>query len=174
MIRFLRPVLSLHVIKQIYFSYVHSVLTYSIIFWGNAPSSKTVFTAQKRIVRIIMHAKTNESCRTLFRRLGILTLYSQYILSIIMFIAKNRQLFTSNDSIHNIDTRCKLDLHVPSVNLTKVQKGVYYSGTILFNALPIHIKKVAHNIKKLKHELKRFLLEKSFYSVKEYLDYERQ
>ena len=43
----------------------------------------------------------------------------------------------------------------------------------LFNALPIHIKEVAHNIKKLKHELKRFLLEKSFYSVKEYLDYER-
>ena len=120
MIRFLRPVLSLHVIKQIYFSYVHSVLTYSIIFWGNAPSSKTVFIAQKRIVRIIMHAKTNESCRTLFRRLGILTLYSQYILSIIMFVAKNRQLFTSNDSIHNIDTRHKLDLHVPSVKLTKV------------------------------------------------------
>ena len=91
-----------------------------------------------------------------------------------MFVAKNRQLFTSNDSIHNIDTRHKLDLHVPSVKLTKVQKGVYYSGTILFNALPIHIKMVAYNIKKLKQELKRFLLEKSFYSVKEYLDYERQ
>jgi hypothetical protein len=91
-----------------------------------------------------------------------------------MFVAKNRQIFTSNQRIHNIGTRRKLDLHVLSVKLTKIQKGVYYSGTILFNALPIHIKQVAHNIKKLKQELKRFLLEKSFYSVKEYLDYEMQ
>ena len=53
-IHFLRPVLSLNVIKQIYFSYIHSVLSYSIIFWGNTPSSRTVFIVQKRIVRIIM------------------------------------------------------------------------------------------------------------------------
>ena len=66
MIRFLRPVLSLNVIKQIYFSYIHSVLSYGIILWGNAPSSRTVFIAQKRIVRIIMHARTNESCITMF------------------------------------------------------------------------------------------------------------
>jgi len=167
-------VLSLNVIKQIYFSYVHSVLSYSIIFWGNAPSSRTIFIPQKRIVRIIMHARTNESCRTMFCRLGILILYSQYIFSTIMFVVKNRQIFTSNASIHNIDTRRKLDLHIPSVKLTKVQKGVYYSGIILFNVLPISIKNIAHNIKKLKQELKRFLLDKSFYSVKEYLDYEMQ
>ena len=36
MIRFLRPVLSLKIIKQIYSSYVHSILTYNIIFWGNS------------------------------------------------------------------------------------------------------------------------------------------
>jgi spore coat protein CotF len=41
------------------------------------------------------------------------------------------------------------------------------------NLRDVYIKKVAHNIK-LKQELKRFLLEKSFYSVKEYLDYEMQ
>jgi hypothetical protein len=47
MIHFLRPLLSLNVIKQIYFSYVHSVLSYSIIFWGNAPSSRSVFNSAK-------------------------------------------------------------------------------------------------------------------------------
>ena len=120
MICFLRPVLSLNVIKQIYFSYVHSVLSYSIIFLGNASSSRTVFIAQKRIVRIIMHARTTESCRTIFHRLGILTLYCQYIFSTIMFVVKNREIFTSNASIHNIETRRKLDLHIPSVKLTKV------------------------------------------------------
>jgi biotin operon repressor len=89
-----------------------------------------------------------------------------------MFVVKNKEIFTSNASIHNIDTRRKLDLHVPLVKLTKVQNGVYCSGIILFNALPISTKNMAHNIKKLKQELKRFLLDKSFYSVKEYLDYE--
>ena len=95
-----------------------------------------------------MYARTNESCRTMFRRLGILTFYSQYIFSTIMFVVKNKEIFTSNASIHNIDTRRKLDLHVPSVKLTKIQKVVYYCGIILFNALPIIIKNMAHNIKK--------------------------
>jgi hypothetical protein len=39
--------------------------------------------------------------------------------------------------LHNINTRQKLDFHVPSVSLTKVQKGVYYSGITLFNSLPL-------------------------------------
>ena len=168
MIRFLRPVLSLKIIKQIYSSYVHSILTYNIIFWGNSPDSKKVFIAQKKIIRIIMQARPNTACRTLFREVGILTLYSQYILSMVMFIVKNRHLFTSNETIHNIDTRQKADLHVPVAKLTKVQRGVYYSGTALYNALPKHIKGFAHNVKKLKQELKRFLLDKSFYSDKEW------
>jgi len=68
-------------------------------------------------------------------------------------------------------TRHKLDLHLPSANLTKVQKGIYYSGITLFNSLPLGIKKVAHNTNKFKHELKRFLIKKnSFYSVEEYMD----
>jgi hypothetical protein len=63
-----------------------------------------------------------------------------------------------------------LDFHVPSVSLTKVQKGVYYSGITLFNSLPLNIKKVARNINKFKHELRKFLMENSFYSVEEYID----
>jgi len=63
-----------------------------------------------------------------------------------------------------------LDLHVPSANLTKIQKRVYYSGITLFNSLPLGIKKVAHNTNKFKNELKKFLIKNSFYSVEEYID----
>ena len=91
----------------------------------------------------------------------------------ILFVTKNRQLFLSNEAVHNIDTRQKSDLHVPTAKLTKVQKGVYYTGIALYNALPVHTKEITHNIKKLRQELKRFLLEKSFYSIKEYLDKNR-
>ena len=87
-----------------------------------------------------------------------------------MFVVKHKDKFTFNIELHKINTHHKLDLHVPSANLTKVQKGVYYSGVILFNALPLGINKVAHNTNKFKHVLKKFLLKNLFYSVEEYMD----
>jgi hypothetical protein len=160
MLRFLRPVLSLEIIKQIYISYVHSVLNYGIIFWGNSSYSRTIFVTQKRIVRIIMKATARDSCQEMFSKLGIFTLYSQYIFSTFMFVVKHKDIFTFNGELHKINTRQKLDLHDPSVNFTKVQKGVYYSGITLFNSLCIGIKNVACNVSKCKHELKKFLIKK--------------
>jgi len=106
----------------------------------------------------------------MFSKLGILTLYSQYIFSIVLFVVKHKDIFTFNVELHKINTLQKLDLHIPSMNVTKVQKGVYYSGITLFNSLPFGIKKIAHNINKFRHELKKFLIKNSFYSVEEYID----
>jgi hypothetical protein len=39
-----------------------------------------------------------------------------------MFAVKHKDIFTINAELHNINTRQKLDFHVPSVSLTKVQK----------------------------------------------------
>jgi len=116
-----------------------------------------------------MKAKARDSCWAMFSKLGILTAYSQYIFSVLMFVVKHKDIFTFNVELHEINTRHKLDLHVPSVNLTKVQKGVYYSGSALFNSLPLGIKKVAHNTNKFKLELKKFLIKNSFYSVENYI-----
>jgi hypothetical protein len=66
-------------------------------------------------------------------------------------------------------THHKLDLHVPSVQLTKIKKGLYYSGVILYNSLPHNIKKVVYDVDWFKHKLKDFLIENPFYSVDEYL-----
>jgi len=114
-LRSFRSVLSLQIIKQIYTPYVHSVLNYGIIFWGNSSYSRTIFLTQKRIVRIIIKAKARDSCRAMFSTLGILTFYSQYIFSILMFIVKHKDIFTFNSELHSINTHHKLDLHVPSV-----------------------------------------------------------
>ena len=38
----INPILSLKIIKQIYTSYVHSVLNYGIIFWGYSSYSGTI------------------------------------------------------------------------------------------------------------------------------------
>jgi hypothetical protein len=107
-----------------------------------------------------MKAKARDSCWAMFSKLGILTLFSQYIFSTLMFVLKHEDKFTFHWELHKINTRHKLDLHVPLPNLTEVQIGVYYSGITLFNSLPFGIKNVAYNINKFKHELKKFLLKK--------------
>jgi hypothetical protein len=91
----------------------------------------------------MMKAKPMDSCRELFKRLGILTLYSQYIYSTLMFVVKHKDIFQVNTEDHGINTHHKLDLHVPSTRLTRMQKGLYYSGIALFNALPLEIKQAA-------------------------------
>jgi hypothetical protein len=66
MIQSLRPVLELKILKQIYYSYVHPLLNYGIIFLGNSPNSRTIFITQKRILRSIVRAKPNHSCKEIF------------------------------------------------------------------------------------------------------------
>ena len=66
----------------------------------------------------------------LYMRLQILPLFSQYILSLLMFVVKNRELFKLNSNIHHIGTRHNNDLHLPSTHLNLFQKGVYYSGRV--------------------------------------------
>ena len=170
MIRSLRPVLGLRILKQIYYSYVHSVLNYGIMFWGNSTHSRTIFITQKRILRSIVRAKPNDPCREIFRKLGILTLYSQYIFSTLIFVVKYKDMFITNTEVHEMNTRHKLNLHVPSVRLTRVQKGLYYSGISLYNSLPLNIKKVAYDFCQFRHKLKDFLIENSFYSIEEFLN----
>jgi hypothetical protein len=43
MVRSLRPVLELNILKQLYLSYVHSVLNYGITFWGVIPHIVDLF-----------------------------------------------------------------------------------------------------------------------------------
>jgi hypothetical protein len=60
------------------------------------------------------------------------------------------------------------------VNVAKYQKGVYYLGIKVFNALPFDIKTEFNNPKKFKVVLQKFLYEKSFYSLDEYFDLQKR
>ena len=110
------------------------------------------------------------SCRNLFKKLQILPLASQYILSLLMFVVQNKNFFLTNNENHNLDTRQRNNLYFPQANLTVYQKGTYYSGIKIFNNLPLRIKKVADNQRKFKIALKNFLHTYSFYSIEEYFN----
>jgi len=110
---------------MIYFSYFHSILLYGIIFWGNSAYSSDIFKIQKRIIKLIMNASNRDSCLQLFKNLKILLLKSQYIISLLLFVAKIGNSYKSNSEIHNINTRFSSDLHTPNANLTTFQKDPF-------------------------------------------------
>jgi len=96
--------MSLDVLKMIYFSYVHSVMSHGIIFWGNSHYIDSIFKIQKRIIRIVTNTGRHDSCHQLYKQLQILPLPSQYIFSLLVFVKKNRGLFLSKSEIHDIYT----------------------------------------------------------------------
>ena len=134
--RSVKPYVRANILKMIYYSYFHFVMTYALLFWGNSPHSIKIFRLQKMITRIMMGCRSRDSCRKLFFNLEILPLPSQYILSLLLFMIRNKNQFIVNSEIRHINTRQNANLHQPSVNMTKHQKGVYYLGVEVFNMLP--------------------------------------
>ncbi|PNF19496.1 hypothetical protein B7P43_G02324, partial [Cryptotermes secundus] len=167
-IRVLKPLLSLECLKTVYFSLVHSIISYGIIFWGSSAHAKIIFQIQKRIIRIITNSRNIDSCRNLFKELHILPLQSQYIFSLLMLVVKNRDCYITNSDVHTRNTRFNHDLHLPVVNLTIFQKGGWYSGIKLYNHLPPELKQLSYDIPGFKVALKKFLITSSFYTVEEY------
>jgi len=167
-IRAIKPFLYVDILRMIYFSYVHSVMSYGIIFWGNAYHSNSIFKIQKRILRIITNSGSHDSCRQLFKQLQILSVPSQYIFSLLVFVTKNRDPFLSNSEIHNLNTRFNHNLHLPSTNVTLMQTAVLYTGSKIYNHLPSNIKVLLNDAKRSKSALKSYLTEHTFCSLDEF------
>jgi hypothetical protein len=70
------------------------------------------------------------------------------------FLANNLEYFTFQSSIHEINTRTKVQLQNPIANLTSYQRGVYYASIKTFNALPVYIVNQVTNRKYLIDKLK--------------------
>ena len=68
----------------------------------------------------------------------------------------------------------KNQLFIPIVNLTSFKKGITYSGIKIYNSLPSSILNLKNERKQFKNELyRRYLLNNSFYPVKEFLEFSR-
>jgi hypothetical protein len=53
-------------------------------------------------------------------------------------------------------------------NLILVQKEVLYSGSRIYNHLPLHIKILSNDLKHFKSKLKSSLIEHTLYSIKKF------
>ena len=61
-IRSIKPFMPLDVLRNTYFSYAHTIISYGIVFWGNSSYSEDIFKIQKRMIKIIMNSSRNASC----------------------------------------------------------------------------------------------------------------
>jgi len=117
--RSVRPYVTINTLKMIYYSYFHFVMTYSLLFWGNLPESIKIFRLQERIIRLMKGSRRRDSYTTLYFNLENLPLPSQYLLSLLLFKIRNKNLFLVNSETYRTDTRQHANFHQPSVNVTK-------------------------------------------------------
>jgi len=81
-------------LEVVYYAFFfHSVMSYGIIFWGNSSHSSIIFRLQKMAIRIMEGCGNRVLCRNLFKKLQVLPLTSQYMLSLLMFVVQNKNLF---------------------------------------------------------------------------------
>jgi hypothetical protein len=86
------------------------------------------------------------------------------------FLSYNLEMYTFNSSVHGINMRNKLQLHKPIANLTLYQKGVYYMTIKIFNELPEYIAELVGDKKRFISTLKKYLVDKSYYSLEFFND----
>jgi hypothetical protein len=74
------------------------------------------------------------------KKLEIITLFSQYIYSLLLYIINNKHIFNFNNEIQEYITRSDGNLHVPILNTSKFDKGAYITYIKVYNHLSQSIK----------------------------------
>jgi hypothetical protein len=139
-IKRLSSIADFYVLYTAYYRLAHPFLTYGIAVWGHSCKKYTrrVFILQKRAVRCIAGLRPTDTCRESFVRLQILTLYSLYILEVILFIKKKDAVIT-NRQVHYHLTSSSSDYHQLPHNLEICNSRPVIAGCKLHNKLPAHI-----------------------------------
>jgi hypothetical protein len=88
----------------------------------------------------------------------------------ICYVKENIEKFNENLNNHNYDTHQRKNLYLTYCRTTVCKNSINNIGKILYNKLPNNLKSI-DNILHFRINLKLFLLQRTFYSVKEYFMY---
>ena len=165
MIRSINRIVPPAILLNIYHGFVESNLRFCLIFWGSSTKTVDLFKTQKRSLRAIENVSTRQSCRPIFRKHGLLTIYDLYILECAVFVKNNPTLFGRNVSAHEHNTRTKRNY---VLNQAQVNVGATNKMLKVFNKLPHRVKELP--LKKFKKEIKNYLQNNNFYGINEYFN----
>jgi hypothetical protein len=73
-----------------------------------------------------------------------------------------------NSDSHNIQSRQSDNLHHPSSSLSIYQNGAYFTGSNIFNELPLELNQLMDCPIKFNRTLRRYLVSHCFYSLDEF------
>lgn len=149
-----------------YHGFVASNLRYGILIWGNSVHIHRTFVAQKQCVRAIANIHIPTSCKEYFISLQLLTVHSMYIYEVCIFVKMHNEMFKKKRDITNINTRYPDRLVLPKMHTAMRGRNCYAMCIKIFNHLPEQLR--ALPLKKLRHKLFTWLVNKCFYSTTEY------
>ena len=135
--------LPIALMKNIYFSFVHSYLMYCNVIWGGTFNChlQPLFRLQKRCIRIVNKVGYLEHTMPLFSSNEILQLGDIHRFSVSCYVFRNLDDFPLNSNPYS--TRNSLNLQSRFRRLTISQRSIYYSGPLNWNALDNDLKNVA-------------------------------
>lgn len=163
----LRETVELDVRLTVYHACFCSLLQYGLELWGNSSESLTIFKIQKSYIRTMLFMNFNQTCKSVFRKTGILTLPSMYIFKCLVFVHKQIDLILKEQHKHNYCTRFSNHLQYPIHRLKLFESTPHYIGFKLYNKLPNSIKML--NLNSFKIVVKKLLIEREYYDVKDFL-----
>jgi len=155
------------VLKMIYYTTIHTHLNYGCTLWGNTLKKylHKVEVMQKKALRIICHAKYNDSSTPLFKQQNILKLEDVYNLQVGQMMHKLyytnlptalQGLIPQQSNVHNRITRHRKDFCITPQRNYIMQHSFLYAGPQIWNNLPIGLKDL--NLKRFTKEYKTLLL----------------
>lgn len=171
-IKQLKNTVSINILKLAYFGLAQSTLNYCLMFWGNSSYMNKAFLIQKRIVRCMVGAHSQTSCKPLFKQLKILTLPCLYILQATLYIHKHEQELKKYSSFHNYRTRNKDNIYPPFSRLSVGQDCHLYQGIRFYNRCRVLFGSAQsdnNNCKSFKNFVTEYLLNNAFYSIEEFI-----
>jgi hypothetical protein len=149
----------------IYYGYLNSAVTRTIIFWGTIDKMlEKIFKIQKKAVRNIKGLKYLDSCKSHFAQLNMLTIPSLFIFNSIMYKRENEGSYISSNQIHNYNTRNSNKVAVPSHKTTLFEKSAYFATAKIYDNLPILLRNIK-NETLFENLLKKILINKEYYDV---------
>lgn len=164
-IRRIRPYITLHTAKQLYFARIHSLLIYLNSCWsvGNKTDIERLARGQRKVLRFVFQKNYDSPSIELFSEkllpLNFLNNYQTLLLTykFVRGLSRSNVEINIRRSITNRETRQSNSYYIPNDSRTSYGiKKFFKRGLDIFNKLPSHLR-VIRSLDKFKSELKEYL-----------------
>lgn len=165
LLRRLSVYFDIETLRRVYFGVIYPFISYGLLLWGCTFNChvKKIFVLQKKALRIITKVDSRRTCKDLFIKYGILTVYAMYIFQVVVLVKGDDAYTMLNSTIHNHNTRQRSDFYRLRQNYSRTENSPFIKGAIFYNRLPNHLKQLTGQ--HFKNGLKKWLISKAPYSL---------